>query len=37
LAECLILEIDGDKVASITAYSDRQMLTEQLNLEKNAA
>jgi len=37
LAECLILEQEEGKVASITAYSDRQMLTEQLNLETNAA
>ena len=37
LAECLILEQEEGKVASITAYSDRQMLTEQLNLENNAA
>lgn len=34
LPECLILEVEGDEVRSITAYTDRHMLSEQLNLEE---
>jgi ketosteroid isomerase-like protein len=32
LAECLVLRVEGDAVASITAYTDRLALKEQLGL-----
>lgn len=35
LVECLILEQKQGKIASITAYSDRQTLREQLNPKEN--
>lgn len=37
LAGCLILEVQQGKFASTTAYTDRTMLQEQLNLEQAAA
>lgn len=33
LPECLILEVDQDKVSSITAYTDRQTIVDQLGLD----
>lgn len=35
LPECLILEVHGEKVTSITAYADRQMIVDQLGLESS--
>jgi ketosteroid isomerase-like protein len=32
LAECLILRVEGERVRSITAYTDRRALEEQLGL-----
>lgn len=37
LPECLILEVREAKVVSITAYTDRQTLTEQLEFEERAS
>lgn len=34
LAECLVLEVRNGQIPSITAYTDRRMLTEQLGLEE---
>lgn len=36
LTECLILVVRENQVVSMTAYTDRQMLTEQLGLEQSA-
>lgn len=37
LAECLVLEVRENKIASIRAYTDRRMLTEQLGLDERAS
>lgn len=35
LPECLILEVRENQIVSMTAYTDRQMLTEQLEPEQS--
>lgn len=35
LPECLILEVDQDKVSSITAYTDRQTVVDRLGLDSS--